>query len=155
VTSSILEVFGFSHLKTSPSWGEVPFLCPKILTAQGLRLLQNAQLNSSMPFRHFPQFLLSEHAPCPAFCRTSPFFCRPLPIGLPVIRQLHYARSRPVAPFASLRHKLIGQDRFSERSERMCPITGSSSICRIESFICWTGTSSPGRFPSASAEWSP
>jgi len=29
-------------LKTSPSWGEVPFLCPKILTAQGLRLLQNA-----------------------------------------------------------------------------------------------------------------
>ncbi|MEC2344011.1 hypothetical protein P9H28_07905, partial [Paenibacillus barengoltzii] len=44
VTSSILEVFGFGHLKTSPSWGEVPFLCPKILTAQGLRLLQNAHL---------------------------------------------------------------------------------------------------------------
>lgn len=44
MTSSILEVFGFSHLKTSPSWGEVPFLCPKILTAQGLRLLQNAHL---------------------------------------------------------------------------------------------------------------
>ncbi|WP_415841576.1 hypothetical protein, partial [Paenibacillus lactis] len=44
-TSSILEVFGFGHLKTSPSWGEVPFLCPKILTAQGLRLLQNAHLN--------------------------------------------------------------------------------------------------------------
>lgn len=42
MTSSILEVFGFGHLKTSPSWGEVPFLCPKILTAQGLRLLQNA-----------------------------------------------------------------------------------------------------------------
>ncbi|MDU2243570.1 MAG: hypothetical protein E7E23_23680, partial [Paenibacillus sp.] len=34
----------FGHLKTSPSWGEVPFLCPKILTAQGLRLLQNAHL---------------------------------------------------------------------------------------------------------------
>ncbi|WP_212953283.1 hypothetical protein, partial [Paenibacillus cookii] len=45
-TSSILEVFGFGHLKTSPSWGEVPFLCPKILTAQGLRLLQNAQLKT-------------------------------------------------------------------------------------------------------------
>jgi len=30
-------------LKTSPSWGEVPFLCPKILTNQGLGLLQNAQ----------------------------------------------------------------------------------------------------------------
>lgn len=44
MTSSILEVFGFGHLKTSPSWGEVPFLCPKILTAQGLRLLQNAHL---------------------------------------------------------------------------------------------------------------
>ncbi|MCS7463059.1 hypothetical protein N0M98_23305 [Paenibacillus doosanensis] len=44
MTSSILEVFGFGHLKTSPSWGEVPFLCPKILTAQGLRLLQNAQI---------------------------------------------------------------------------------------------------------------
>ncbi|WP_212953094.1 hypothetical protein, partial [Paenibacillus cookii] len=43
--SSILEVFGFGHLKTSPSWGEVPFLCPKILTAQGLRLLQNAQIS--------------------------------------------------------------------------------------------------------------
>ncbi|MCM3473492.1 DUF4179 domain-containing protein [Brevibacillus borstelensis] len=42
MTSSILEVFGFGHLKTSPSWGEVPFLCPKILTAHGLRLLQNA-----------------------------------------------------------------------------------------------------------------
>ncbi|WP_229717212.1 bifunctional folylpolyglutamate synthase/dihydrofolate synthase, partial [Paenibacillus aceti] len=27
------------------SWGEVPFLCPKILTAQGLRLLQNAQIS--------------------------------------------------------------------------------------------------------------
>lgn len=46
MTSSILEVFGFGHLKTSPSWGEVPFLCPKILTAQGLRLLQNAQFES-------------------------------------------------------------------------------------------------------------
>ncbi|WP_212953033.1 hypothetical protein, partial [Paenibacillus cookii] len=45
---SILEVFGFGHLKTSPSWGEVPFLCPKILTAQGLRLLQNAHLNSNV-----------------------------------------------------------------------------------------------------------
>jgi len=33
----------FGHLKTSPSWGEVPFLCPKILTNQGLGLLQNAQ----------------------------------------------------------------------------------------------------------------
>ncbi|WP_083883262.1 peroxiredoxin family protein [Thermobacillus composti] len=32
----------FGHLKTSPSWGEVPFLCPKILTDQGLGLLQNA-----------------------------------------------------------------------------------------------------------------
>jgi len=32
----------FGHLKTSPSWGEVPFLCPKILTNQGLGLLQNA-----------------------------------------------------------------------------------------------------------------
>lgn len=51
MTSSILEVFGFGHLKTSPSWGEVPFLCPKILTAQGLRLLQNAQLkNVENPF---------------------------------------------------------------------------------------------------------
>ncbi|ANS74409.1 hypothetical protein AWM70_07310 [Paenibacillus yonginensis] len=46
MTSSILEVFGFGHLKTSPSWGEVPFLCPKILTAQGLRLLQNAHLKN-------------------------------------------------------------------------------------------------------------
>jgi hypothetical protein len=34
----------FGHLKTSPSWGEVPFLCPKILTNQGLGLLQNAQV---------------------------------------------------------------------------------------------------------------
>ncbi|WP_212953036.1 hypothetical protein, partial [Paenibacillus cookii] len=49
-TSSILEVFGFGHLKTSPSWGEVPFLCPKILTAQGLRLLQNAQIKKYRDF---------------------------------------------------------------------------------------------------------
>ncbi|MCG5254640.1 lipoate--protein ligase, partial [Brevibacillus agri] len=28
-----------------PSWGEVPFLCPKILTNQGLGLLQNAHIN--------------------------------------------------------------------------------------------------------------
>jgi len=34
----------FGHLKTSPSWGEVPFLCPKILTNQGLGLLQNARI---------------------------------------------------------------------------------------------------------------
>ncbi|WP_212953295.1 hypothetical protein, partial [Paenibacillus cookii] len=51
--SSILEVFGFGHLKTSPSWGEVPFLCPKILTAQGLRLLQNAQITEKQPPRAF------------------------------------------------------------------------------------------------------
>jgi ribosomal protein S18 acetylase RimI-like enzyme len=35
----------FDHLKTSPRWGEVPFLCPKILTNQGLGLLQNALFN--------------------------------------------------------------------------------------------------------------
>ncbi|MFF3926578.1 hypothetical protein, partial [Paenibacillus lactis] len=32
------------HLKTSPNWGEVPFLCLKILVYQGLRLMQNAHL---------------------------------------------------------------------------------------------------------------
>ncbi|MFR9707923.1 DUF2326 domain-containing protein [Paenibacillus sp. MB22_1] len=59
MTSSILEVFGFSHLKTSPSWGEVPFLCPKILTAQGLRLLQNAHLYFE---NRIGSFQLSERA---------------------------------------------------------------------------------------------
>jgi len=39
----------FGHLKTSPSWGEVPFLCPKILTNQGLGLLQNAQVLDLSP----------------------------------------------------------------------------------------------------------
>ncbi|WP_415841581.1 hypothetical protein, partial [Paenibacillus lactis] len=39
-----LGVFGFGHLKTSPNWGEVPFLCLKILVYQGLRLMQNAQI---------------------------------------------------------------------------------------------------------------
>jgi flagellar protein FlaG len=48
-------------LKTSPSWGEVPFLCPKILTAQGLRLLQNAQVNKNgfMLFKLYPINIIS------------------------------------------------------------------------------------------------
>ncbi|MCC0565459.1 hypothetical protein, partial [Brevibacillus borstelensis] len=36
----------FDHLKTSPSRGEVPFLCLKILAYQGLRFMQNAQITS-------------------------------------------------------------------------------------------------------------
>jgi hypothetical protein len=39
--------FWFGHRKTSPSWGEVPFLCLEILEYQGLRLMQNAHLKKS------------------------------------------------------------------------------------------------------------
>jgi hypothetical protein len=39
-----LGVFWFGHLKTSPSWGEVLFLCRENLEAQRLRLMQKAQL---------------------------------------------------------------------------------------------------------------
>ncbi|MFD3768669.1 hypothetical protein, partial [Paenibacillus lactis] len=38
------------HLKTSPNWGEVPFLCLKILVYQGLRLMQNAQFLGVITF---------------------------------------------------------------------------------------------------------
>ncbi|WP_220388589.1 hypothetical protein, partial [Paenibacillus aquistagni] len=44
VTSSILGGFWFGHRKTSPSWGEAPFLCLKNLEYQGLKLMQNAQI---------------------------------------------------------------------------------------------------------------
>jgi hypothetical protein len=38
-------------LKTSPSWGEVPFLCRKNLEAQGFRLMQKAHLKKTTTFR--------------------------------------------------------------------------------------------------------
>ncbi|WP_415841577.1 hypothetical protein, partial [Paenibacillus lactis] len=48
-----LGVFGFGHLKTSPNWGEVPFLCLKILVYQGLRLMQNAHVHALTSIHSF------------------------------------------------------------------------------------------------------
>ncbi|WP_206110451.1 hypothetical protein, partial [Paenibacillus aquistagni] len=51
--------FWFGHRKTSPSWGEVPFLCLKNLEYQGLKLMQNAQIHEC--YLKSPQIDIDKH----------------------------------------------------------------------------------------------